>query len=101
MVERFDVQIDTLRAAASTFAREVPQLEDARRRLQSQLDQLSDPWGDNQPGPEFASVYDPNARALQGALSTLVDSLGSIGKSLATMADQYEASDTASQMGNR
>lgn len=89
---------DEITAQAPTFATESDALSNALHRLQSSLDGLGQPWGQDKQGNQFGSAYTPQRDAVLKALGTLVTGLNSIHEGLSSHAANHAETDAHNEV---
>ncbi len=101
MAKQFTVDPASLRSAGSQFTAQSDALSRALAQLQLGLAGVSGAIGDDDQGLKFASQYNPSAATIHEALSQMVTGLTKVGQAFSTMADNYDQSDTSSQVRKR
>jgi hypothetical protein len=87
--EILDIKVDDIKTAAPAFHRESVALAHALTRLKHSLAAAGAPWGDDEQGQQFHTVYGPHVRPIEHSTQILVDGLASIHAGLKDMADKH------------
>jgi uncharacterized protein YukE len=91
--QQFVTDPDGLRAAGESFDGIGNDLTAAAKTLKETLKALDTPWGGDTFGEALAMIYDPIKEGMDESMPHLGEELQKIGKSLGTMADNYQQSD--------
>ncbi len=97
----FRISPDVLQAAAQQTQRSAQDLGAATEKLRSRVLGAGSPWGGDEMGTVFASVYTQGTQLGLEVLSELAQHLEEMAASLAQMSENTQAADDANAAGFR
>ncbi|AOS64943.1 WXG100 family type VII secretion target [Actinoalloteichus hymeniacidonis] len=97
MSDGYSADTTALRGVAPQFSSAADQLLDAHERLTASLSAAAGAWGNDEPGTNFGTAYEPAAEEGTAAFGTFAEGLNAIRDNLDASAEQWDSDDHAAE----